>query len=249
MIGLLRVLLVAIPSTIWYGVRIVWGARAGGEKGARICDELPRAWARSLLWAAGVEVELEHPERIDPARPQILVANHTSWVDVLALTVHIPGAFRFVAKKELAKIPFFGPAWQACGHIAIDRSDRQAAIRSLAEARDILERQRPTVILFPEGTRSVDGRLLPFKKGAFVLALQTGTEVVPAAILGSRDVMRKGSFRVYPGTVRIRFGPPIPVEGLELTDRQALTDRARAEVAGLLDAGPASPEDPKTIQP
>ncbi len=247
MIGFLRVFVVAIPATIWYGIRIVWGAR--GKDGARVCDELPRAWARTLLRAAGVEVELENPERIDPARPQILVANHASWVDVLALTVHVPGAFRFVAKKELARIPFFGAAWQACGHIAIDRSDRQAAIRSLTEAREILEREHPTVILFPEGTRSRDGRLLPFKKGAFVLAIQTGTEVVPAAILGSRAVMRKGSFLVYPGTVRIRFGEPMGVEGLELEDRGVLTDRARAAVAGLLDAGPAAPEDPKTIQP
>ena len=181
-----------------------------------------------------MKVEFENPEAIDPERSQVLVANHTSWFDVLALAAHIPGSYRFVAKKELEKIPFFGPAWLACGHISIDRSDRKAAIRSLAEAREKLERDHPTIILFPEGTRSRTGELLPFKKGAFVLALQTGVEVVPAAIMGSRDVMKKGSFLVYPGTVRIRFGEPIAVEGLEMEDRDALTGRARDAVQGLL---------------
>lgn len=241
MIGLLRVLLVAVPSTIWYGTRILWAARRGGEPARCACETLPRAWARTLLWAAGVEVVMENAEVIDPERPQILVANHVSWYDVLALTAHIPGAFRFVAKKELETIPFFGPSWLACGHISIDRQDRSAAIRSLARAREELERSHPTVILFPEGTRSPDGRLLPFKKGAFVLAVQTGVEVVPAAIMGSREVMPKGSFRIRSGRVRIRFGQPIPVEGLGMEDRGALTDRAREAVEGLLEEARARP--------
>lgn len=235
MIGLLRVLLVAVPSTVWYGVRILWAARRGGERARCACEELPRAWARSLLWAAGVDVALENVEVIDPDRPQILVANHVSWFDVLALTAYLPGSFRFVAKKELEGIPFFGPSWLACGHISIDREDRSAAIRSLAEAREKLERDRPTVILFPEGTRSRDGRLLPFKKGAFVLAIQTGVEVVPAAILGSREIMEKGSFLIRSGTVRIRFGAPMRVEELEMDDRGALTEQAREAVRGLLE--------------
>ena len=189
-----------------------------------------------------MKVEFDNPEVIDPDRSQVLVANHVSWFDVLALAAHIPGSYRFVAKKELEKIPFFGPSWLACGHISIDRSDRQSAIRSLAEAREKLERDHPTVILFPEGTRSRDGRLLPFKKGAFVLAIQTGVEVVPAAIMGSRDIMKKGSFLVYPGTVRVRFGTPLPVEGLEMEDRDALTRTARDAVKGLL-AGPTDHDD------
>lgn len=233
--GFLRVLLMALPSTVWYGIRILWAARKGGERARCACERLPRAWARSLLWAAGVEVEMENAEVIDPERPQVLVANHVSWFDVLALTVYLPGPFRFVAKKELEKIPFFGPSWLACGHISIDRQDRNAAIRSLAEAREKLDRESPTVILFPEGTRSTDGRLLPFKKGAFVLAIQTGVEVVPAAISGSREIMRKGSFLIYPGTVRIRFGEPIRVEGMGMEDRAELTDRARSAVRGLLE--------------
>lgn len=246
MIGLLRVLLVAVPSTIWYGIRILWAARRGGPRGEWACEELPRAWARSLLWAAGVKVEFENVELIDPGRSQVMVANHVSWFDVLALAAHIPGSYRFVAKKELERIPFFGPSWLACGHISIDRADRNAAIRSLALAREKLERDHPTVIMFPEGTRSMDGRVLPFKKGAFVLAIQTGVEVVPAAITGSRDIMKKGSFLIYPGTVRVRFGDPIAVDGLEMEDRSTLTESARTAVKGLLEASTNPSDDSST---
>jgi len=254
MLATLRAALVGIPATIWYGTRILWNVRKGGERARCACEELPRRWAQTMCRGAGVRVELENADVIDPDRPQVLVANHVSWFDVLALAAYLPGKYRFVAKKELASIPFFGPSWVACGHIGIDRSDRASAIRSLEEARMKLERDRPTVILFPEGTRSRDGRLLPFKKGAFVLALQTGVEVVPAAITGSREVMAKGSFRIRPGTVRVRFGRPLDTEGLEVEDRGERPDRARTAVADLLAAaegdrlpGPApapTPSDP-----
>jgi 1-acyl-sn-glycerol-3-phosphate acyltransferase len=248
-IRLLWVAIVAVPATIWHGTRILWAARRGGERRRCVCEEVARTWSRILLRAAGVRVELEGAEVIDPDRSQVLVANHVSWFDVLALSAFLPGSYRFVAKQELGRIPFFGPAWQACGHISIDRSDRNAAIRSLAVARRQLEQDHPTIILFPEGTRSVDGRLQRFKRGAFVLAIQTGVDVVPAAIMGSRDVMRKGSFRIRSGTVRIRFGTPIEVEGLEMEDRGLLTDRARSAVGALLEASPEEAADNDTTIP
>lgn len=242
MIGLVRVALVAIPATIWYASKIMWAAFRKSPKLHCRCEEIPRKWARVLLWAAGTRVELENPEVIDPDRPQVLVANHVSWFDVLAIAGHIPGSFRFVAKKELEKVPFFGPAWQACGHISIDRQDRTRAIQSLAIARQKLVEDRPTVVLFPEGTRSPTGELRAFKKGAFVLAIQTGVEVVPAAIIGSREIMRKRSWIIRTGrTIRIRFGTPISVEGLGMDDRDGLTRRAREAVAALQD-GAASRE-------
>jgi 1-acyl-sn-glycerol-3-phosphate acyltransferase len=96
-----------------------------------------------------------------------------------------------------------------------------------------LEDERPTIIMFPEGTRSPTGELQKFKKGAFVLAIQSGVDVVPAAISGSREVMRKGSFRIRPGTIRVRFGEPISVEGLGIEQRNELTARAREALLGL----------------
>lgn len=241
MIALLRVLFVIVPATLWYGARILVEARKGAAADHALLDDLPRRWARLLLRAAGVDVVLENIEVIDPDRPQILVANHTSWFDVLALTAWFPGPYRFVAKQELATIPVFGPAWQACGHIAIDRQDRRRAIESLQVARRRLEEDRPTVIMFPEGTRSASGELRPFKKGAFVLAIETGVEVVPVGILGSHEVMRKGSLAIRPGTIRVRFGTPIPVAGRTVADRDDLTAESRDAVASLLSAPRLNP--------
>ena len=235
MIGFLRVALAVIPATLWWGGLILWSAFRKSEKLPCRCDELPRRWARALLKAAGTRVELENLERIDPDRPQILVANHASYFDVLAMLAYVPGKLRFVAKKELADVPVFGPAWRACGHVSIDRQNAESAHRSLDLIRRRIEEERPTVVLFPEGTRSASGELRPFKKGAFVLAIQTGAEVVPAARFGTREIMRKGSWMIRTGrTIRLRFGEPLSVRGLGMEDRDALTRRAHDAVAALL---------------
>lgn len=235
MIGLLRVVVVAVPLTIAYATHLIWAAWRKSASLERISNEYTRRWASHLLRAARTRVELVGGEVIDPDRAQLLVANHVSWFDVLALAACVPGPSRFIAKKELEKIPLFGPAWQAAGHISIDRGDRASALESLERARRTLERDRPTVIFFPEGTRSPTGELRAFKKGAFVLAIQTGVEVVPAAILGSREVMAKGSLRIHMGrTIRVHLGAPIPVSEFTIEDRDELTGRARSDVMKLL---------------
>lgn len=225
--------LVASVSTVYHAARILIPAALRSRNFPRIAREQPRSWARSLLWAAGVKVEVEGLEHLPPGEPAILVANHESWFDVFALVVHLPVEYRFVGKIELTRIPFFGRSWLACGHIAIDRSDREKAIESLREAGEALRRDGAVVVMFPEGTRSDDGRLLPFKKGAFVLALQTGVPVVPVGVSGSRRIMPKGSWRIRPGTIRVRVGPPIPVEHRGEGARDALLQEARSEVERL----------------
>ncbi len=122
-----------------------------------------RSWSKWMLFVSGVHVQLEGLEHLSEERPQIIASNHASWFDVWALAAHIPGRYYFVAKRELATIPIFGQAWKAAGHISIDRGDRQSAIRSLHAAGDRLRADRGSVVIFPEGTRSPDGRLLPFK--------------------------------------------------------------------------------------
>ncbi len=238
MIGLLRVAALAVPLTLWYSVRIRWASLRGTKDLPVLCEELPRRWARRLLEAARVEVRLRGEQVIDPDTPQILVANHQSWFDVLALAAFLPGPYRFVGKHELAHVPFFGAAFRDCGNVLIDRKDRGRALESMAEARRHLEEDRPTIILFPEGTRSETGELRPFKKGAFVLAIQTGCAVVPAVIEGSREVMPKGSWLIRSGRIGVRFGEAIAVEGLTLEDRDALTRHAWETVSAMKSAVP-----------
>ena len=235
MIRLLWTAMVIVPSTLYHGARILWAARRG-EAGRADLEQMPRNWSKSILWAAGAKVVLEGAEVVDPDRPQILVANHSSWFDVAAWAAHLPGKYRFVAKQELASVPVFGPAWQACGHIAIDRGNRKKAIESLAIARRKLEDERPTVIMFPEGTRSESGELMKFKKGAFLLAIQTGVELIPVGISGSREIMSRKSWLIRPGTVTVRFGTPIEVAGMGVDDRDALIGQARTAVQSLMGA-------------
>ncbi len=236
---MLRFLMVGIsiaPATIWHGTRMIWAAWRKSPKLACVCDDGPRRWASLILRLSAAEVVLENQGVIDPDRPQILVANHVSWYDVLAILSGVPGRVVFVAKKELSKIPLFGPATKACGHIYIDRGDRKAAVESLGAARRQLEEENPTIVMFPEGTRSASGALQPFKKGAFVLAIQTGVEIIPAAIFGSRDIMKKGSYKIRAGSkIRVRFGEPIQVDGLTIDDRSELTERAWQALRALQD--------------
>lgn len=234
MIRLLVLGLTVAPVTVWYVARILWAVYRNDPRASCVCEWVPRKWARILLRLAGVRVVLENEAAIDARRSQILVANHVSWFDVLALAGYTPGRYVFVAKKEVAKVPLFGRAVSACGHIYIDREDHQKALASMDVVRERLEKERPTVIMFPEGTRSETGELQRFKKGAFVLAIQTGSAIVPTAIVGSRHVMRKHSLLIHAGTVRVRFGEPLPVEGLGLERRDRLMEDTRESLVRLL---------------
>jgi 1-acyl-sn-glycerol-3-phosphate acyltransferase len=241
---MLVLLVTVVPVTLWWVARIAWGVRPSAADPARVVDEYPRRWAKALLRCAGVKVVIENTEVLDPQRPQVLIANHVSWFDVLALAAWLPGRYCFVAKKEVRKTPFLGYTIERCGHIFIDRSDHQRALRSLEEARVKLEKEKPTVIMFPEGTRSPSGELQRFKKGAFVLAIQTNADIVPAGISGSRAVMRKNSLLIHAGTIVIRLGEPISVQSLTMADRDELMNNTRASLLGLLGsgAGPTKPD-------
>ena len=241
MLRLVAVFLGIVPATLFYGSRMLWAVARKSPNVSCFCDAMPRRWARFLLRLSGVKVEVENVGVIDPDRPQILVANHGSWYDVLAMLDQIPGSFIFVAKKELFSIPIFGSAVLSCGHIFIDRKDRGQAFESLATARKRLDEESSTIIMFPEGTRSDTGEVRPFKKGAFVLGIQSGVDVVPAAITGARGVMRKGSWVIRPGTVRIQFGQPVSVQGYGIKDRDELTERVRGELIRMLDDAASNP--------
>jgi 1-acyl-sn-glycerol-3-phosphate acyltransferase len=237
MIRTVVMLVLAVPVTLWWVARIAWGARPSAPDPARVEDEYPRRWAAALMLCAGVKVVIENAEVLDPNAPQVLVANHASWFDVLALAAFLPGRYCFVAKQEVRKTPFLGYTIERCGHIFIDRGDHQRALKSLEAARVKLEKEKPTVIMFPEGTRSETDELQRLKKGAFVLAIRTGADIVPAAITGSRAVMRKGSFLIYSGTIMIRLGEPIPVGALTMAERNSLMADTREAMLGLLDSG------------
>ena len=189
-----------------------------------------RVWARFGLWLTGMRLEVEGLETLDPNRPVIYMANHLSNFDILALFASLPGQFRWLAKQELFRIPLFGFAMRRCGYIPVDRADRARAIESMKEAASRIQ-AGASVMIFPEGTRSPDGRLLPFKKGGFHLALHARVPIVPIAISGSREAMPKKELRIHPTTIRLRICPPVATSGLTADDRDLLIAKVRESIS------------------
>lgn len=171
-----------------------------------------RLWARGALLLAGVGVEIETTEPLPAGTPLIFMSNHQGNFDIPVLYEAIPRPFSWMAKEELFRIPLFGWALSRAGYIPVDRSDGRKSLRSLLDAAVTIKNGK-SVVIFPEGTRSPDGALLPFKRGGFILAAKSGVPVVPVAIRGSRDVNPPRTTHLTPGTIQVRLGPVIPTAG------------------------------------
>jgi len=193
-----------------------------------------RLWGRWILVSSGVRVRVRGQEHILKDRPQIFFSNHTSYFDVFCLLAHLPAQFRWLAKVELFRIPMFGKVMVYGGYIPIDRSNPRAAHRSMTAAAERI-RAGTSIVVFPEGARSPDGTLQPFKSGGAILAIWAQVPVVPIAILGTHPVMPKRSLRVTRGKVEIRIGKPIPTDGMRPRDKGVLLSQAREAIAGLLE--------------
>jgi 1-acyl-sn-glycerol-3-phosphate acyltransferase len=181
----------------------------------------------------GVERHVEGLEKLDPNQPYVYVCNHQSHVDPPTCMASLPGHLRFVGKKSLFHVPLFGGALRRAGHIPIDRGDSAGSTDKLNENLEALK-TRISIVLFPEGTRSDDGKLGPFKKGAAVMAIQAQVPVVPMAIAGTRYILPKGFNAIHGGVVRLRIGKPIPTVGMTHDDRDKLTVKMRHDVSNLM---------------
>lgn len=197
---------------------------------------LARLWARTILRLSRVRVVVAGREKIPGPGPYLFLANHQSQFDILATVVAIPVQFRTLAKRELFLIPLFGWVLALAGFVGIDRSHRDKAIRSLDRAA-VKIRKGTSLLVYAEGTRSPDGRLLPFKKGGFVLAIKAGVPVVPLTLQGSRGVLPKGSLSIRPGLIRVDIGDPIDPTPFDLEHKEALMQRVRAVMEERLQAG------------
>ena len=192
----------------------------------RAAYRIAQLWVRLNLLIYGVRVRTTRLAPLEPSAAYVFMSNHRSQFDILA-TVRALEDFqlRWVAKVELTRVPIFGWALRRSGHLVIDRSNTAQAIATLRAAERRM-REGISVMIFPEGTRSAPGQtLLPFKKGGFMLALETGIPIVPVAVRHSDQVLPKGAWRVAAGEIEVVVGRPIPVAGL---DREELSRRVRA---------------------
>jgi 1-acyl-sn-glycerol-3-phosphate acyltransferase len=196
-------------------------------------------WSRAHLTVAGCRLSSAGRDNVPDNGPCILLCNHASVVDIWAMLLLSPPRTRFVAKDELFRMPFLGWALRVSGFVPIDRSNRERAVASLKQAAATVEAGQ-SILMFPEGTRSRDGRLLPFKRGAFHLALEAGVPVVPVTILGSFDRIPRTRFRARPGPVEVVFDRPIDVTPYRPADVRGLSDRVREVLARRLGEVPAA---------
>jgi 1-acyl-sn-glycerol-3-phosphate acyltransferase len=227
------VLAVIFVNTVWMGLTVIIASalRIGNAKW--IYEGIPRLWCQAILRAAGVTMRIHGAENVPRNEARIYVANHVSWFDVFALASYLP-RYRFIAKKELFKLPVFGPAIRATAAIEIDRRNRKAAFQAYeTAARDVKEGL--SVVVYPEGTRGYTYELRPFKKGPFVLAIAAHVPIVPTIIHGTIEIQPKGSFRIRPGVIDIYFLDPIPTTGLTYDDRDALMQTVWKRMADALE--------------
>jgi 1-acyl-sn-glycerol-3-phosphate acyltransferase len=192
-----------------------------------------RLWAPGLLRGAGARLRVHGAEAIDWSQPYVVVANHQSMIDICALFRAVPVPLRFVIKSELGRVPFLGAYTRAMGMVFVRRARRGAGEAMLRDSVPLLQ-AGACLCVFPEGTRSVDGRVAPFRSGAFRAAAAAGVPVLPVAIHGAGAVLPTGGlFRVRPGAIELRFGAPLTAPD---DDPRALAEAARGAIMAMLEA-------------
>ena len=191
------------------------------------------------LFLSGVKLRIEGREHLQRSRAAIYAVNHASNVEPPLLFEALSPLFPRLSvlyKAELRKLPILVRAFDLAGFVPLERNNPEQSLPAIERAAEAL-RNGSSFMIFPEGTRSRSGALLPFKKGGFIMAIKAQAPIVPTAILGARDAMRKGSFIIQPVTVKVKFSPPVETTGLTLDDRDRLSDVVRERVATLLAEG------------
>jgi len=224
LIRTLLVWLVGLPVTIFIFIIVI--ISLAFDRSGNSIHSIGALWSRILLFLSGVTVEIKGAENLFQDSPQILASNHRGAFDILALQGFIPIQFRWVAKKSLFKIPIIGWSMSLAGYVSIDREKAGSAYKSIERAAEKVKKGA-SVLIFPEGTRSSAGSLLPFKRGGFLLAIKSGVPIVPVSIRGTENLMKKESILIRPGAVKVVIGKPIPVSG---ADEKLLMEMVRKAI-------------------
>ena len=200
-----------------------------------LANWLSWVWSRSLLATCGIDLSVAGAHHLADSRPRFFVGNHQGALDIPILITILKGRLRFMAKHTLFWVPLFGWLIWRYGYAPVNRSSTRVTIRSLDRMLDHLKRRPISFVVFPEGTRSPDGRLLPFRQGTMRICQRAGLEIVPFAIDGSRAVHQPRTWRINPGPVRVAFAQPIPAEEAMAASAGELNERLRREVQRCLE--------------
>jgi 1-acyl-sn-glycerol-3-phosphate acyltransferase len=222
----------ALLSTLVFASFVIFAALFRAP--LRCFEWAAHSWSGWILWASAMDVHLSGLENLPPTSA-VLVGNHQGMFDILVLLRHIPHPPVFVAKQELFYVPLFGQGLRAVGHIPVDRKNSEKAIASIQKGAKQLAKNQQHVTFFPEGTRTRDGKLLPFKKGAFVFALESGLPIVPFCIRGSYEALPPGVRVVRPGRIDVTFLQPIDPSTYADTNKEELLKQVYALIQTQLE--------------
>ena len=199
------------------------------DRRGRVVHWYARLWGRVALLSNQVSVRVEGMDHLKGEGPYIFMSTHQGYYDVFALLAHLPFQFKWLVKKELFSVPFLGWTMAAAGYINIDREGTRKTVEALNEAAKKI-REGMSIVIFPEGSRSPNGSIQPFKKGGFTLAIKSKVPIVPIAITGSRKIMPKDRLTVTSGEIRIRIGYPIETKDYSLKDRKPLMEKVKETI-------------------
>jgi len=199
------------------------------DRKGRVGHHWARLWGRTALLANRVRVRVEGLENVKGRGPYIFMSNHQGSYDIFALLGYLPFQFKWLAKKELFSIPILGWAMTAAGYISIDREGTRKTVEAMKQAARKIQ-DGMSVVIFPEGSRTPDGSIQPFRKGGFTLAIRSQVPIVPISINGSREIMSKDRLTASSGEIRVRIGPPIETHDYSVKSRNALMEKVRETI-------------------
>jgi 1-acyl-sn-glycerol-3-phosphate acyltransferase len=229
----LRALVNALVLPLWTALSVTAGLITGFITRDRfLFYRWQRGWGRNLYRLCGIELEIEGAEHMDPNGAYVIVANHASYMDIPALFASLPKLPQFMAKSELARIPFLGAALRAGRHVLVHRGNHGTARGALDSAAEHLK-AGAAILIFPEGTRATSDAIGRFKTGAFRLAKLGEVAILPVGIAGTRRVLPKHGRVIWPRRVSVRIGPPISAAEVQATSLNELSERARSSLSSL----------------
>ena len=223
-----------IGATVFFGLLAITFSLF--SKTGNSVHHIARLWAASILWISAIRVRVQGVEYIQPGRSCVFMSNHQGAFDIPVLLCHLLVQFRWIAKAELFKIPIFGRGMRGAGYISIDRTNRKSAFLSLTRAAKSI-RNGTSVLVFPEGTRSPDGKLLPFKKGGFVLAVDAGVPIIPIIVRGTHAIMAKDGLLIRRRTVHVNILEPVDAGQYTRKTKDDLMARVRMVMTECLATG------------
>jgi 1-acyl-sn-glycerol-3-phosphate acyltransferase len=218
--------------TVFFGILAIFASFIDIK--GRLPHKVAGVWARSILAASPIELTVKGLSNIDPDKSYVYMSNHQSNYDIPILLGHLPVQFRWLAKIELFRIPLFGYAMKRAGYICIDRSNQKSAFESLKKAAGII-RNGVSVMIFPEGTRSRDGNIGSFKKGGFVLAVESGVPILPIIIRGTYSIMPRSRLLIKPGKVTLEIMKPVETSGFTKETKDNLMEKIRNIMCEYID--------------